>query len=247
MARRAVSRNPVALCDRHGALLVAAGGMLVAANTGRRRGPTQDRAAEESGDAHGALPRRLHTVRPVDLHITRSLTRALRDKGFSPPDWGSGLWQDVLHIYRLRKEYVHPNIAQERLFAPVEEAEKVIATLRLAIKDMYSRTGTPQEAWPDDDQNPIDPRRGFVAHLTVVGHGTVVEGGARREDSLRICYVMNGQEYEDRLMQPDKDYRAHVDELLRKIPVPISAVRVYRANEQVRRSSSRCAAHRTYF
>lgn len=41
MARRAVSRNLVALRDRHGALLVAAGGMLVAANTdggeGRRK------------------------------------------------------------------------------------------------------------------------------------------------------------------------------------------------------------------
>jgi hypothetical protein len=169
----------------------------------------------------------------LGIRFKERLNEALRDRGFSPPDWGSGLWQDVLRIYRLRKEYIHPNVAQERLFAPVEEAEKAIATLRFAIKDMYSRTGTPQEAWPDDDQNPIDPRKGFVAHLTVVGHGTVVEGGARREDALRICYVMNGQEYEERLMQPGKDYRLYVDELLRKIVVPISAVRVYRGNEQV--------------
>src|SRR6266487_1186568 len=46
---RSDPESPVALCDGHGALLVAASGMLVAAHTGRRRGPTQDRAAEESG------------------------------------------------------------------------------------------------------------------------------------------------------------------------------------------------------
>ena len=66
--------NPVALCHGHGALLVAASGMLVAVHTGRRRGPTQDRAAGGERDAHGALPRHLHAVRPVDLHKARSLT-----------------------------------------------------------------------------------------------------------------------------------------------------------------------------
>src|SRR5260370_38119796 len=49
LTRSAVSQKPVALCDGHGALPVAASGMLVAARTGRWRGPTQNRAAEESG------------------------------------------------------------------------------------------------------------------------------------------------------------------------------------------------------
>src|SRR5260221_11372648 len=44
-----VSRNPVALCDGHGALLVADGGSLVAAHTGRRGGAAQDRTADGSG------------------------------------------------------------------------------------------------------------------------------------------------------------------------------------------------------
>jgi len=41
--------NPVAVCDGHGALLVAANEILAAAHAGRWRGPAQDRAAEESG------------------------------------------------------------------------------------------------------------------------------------------------------------------------------------------------------
>src|SRR5258708_19756553 len=48
LTRSAVSQNPVALCDGHGALLVAASGMLVAAPTGRWRGPTQTRAAPQT-------------------------------------------------------------------------------------------------------------------------------------------------------------------------------------------------------
>ena len=50
-----------------------------AARAGRRPHWTAARADARSSsrgerDAHGALPRRLHAVRPMDLHITRSLT-----------------------------------------------------------------------------------------------------------------------------------------------------------------------------
>lgn len=67
--------NPVALCDVMGTVPSSwpTAGSSVDAHTGRWRGPTQDRAAEER-DVHGALPRRLHAFRPMDLHITRSLT-----------------------------------------------------------------------------------------------------------------------------------------------------------------------------
>lgn len=163
----------------------------------------------------------------LGMRFKDKLNEALDAKGFPRPDWGSGLWQDVLGIYGLRKDYVHPAVAQERLFAPVAEADKAIATLRMAIKDMYSRTGTPAEAWPDDDQDAVDPRKGGFANATVL------HAGATRETGLRICYVMLGSEYESRVIGPDEDHVPYMDKLLRDIRVPISAIRAYRGSELI--------------
>jgi len=66
--------NAVALCDGHGALLVADSGILggrshcTVASAGARSSNREER------DAHGALPRRLHALRPMDLHIARPLS-----------------------------------------------------------------------------------------------------------------------------------------------------------------------------
>jgi hypothetical protein len=75
--RRTVPENPVALRDGH----VAPRGrqrMLVAAHTTAVR--TGARSSSRSRDARGILPRRLHAVRPLDLHIARSLTAGNADR-----------------------------------------------------------------------------------------------------------------------------------------------------------------------
>ncbi len=163
----------------------------------------------------------------LGMRFKDRLSEALDAKGLQQPDWGSGLWQDVLTMYQLRKDYVHPAVPQERLFPPVEESERAIKVLRLAIKDMYDRTGTPLEVWPDDDQDAVDPRKGGFAH------GTVLRAGVSRETGLRICYVMLGQEYESEIAHPDQDHVALMEDLLRRIMVPISAVRAYRGSELI--------------
>jgi hypothetical protein len=163
----------------------------------------------------------------LGIRFKERLNEALDAKVVPRPNWGSGLWHDVLAIYRLRKDYVHPSVAQARLFAPLSEAEEAIATLRLAIKDMYVRVGAALEAWPDDDEDAIDPRKDSIAHATVV------RAGVTRETGLRICYVMSGREYESEVTRPDEDHIALMEDLLRKIRVPISAVRAYRGNELI--------------
>ena len=62
--------------------------------------------------------------------------------------------------------------------SPVEEAELAIQVLRLAIKDMFARTGKPAEPWPDDDQDPVDPRKENVAALTMLRAGATPELGS---------------------------------------------------------------------
>lgn len=143
------------------------------------------------------------------------------------PDWGYGLWQDVLDVYRLRKDYVHPGVSQDQLFAHVDEAERAIAVLRRAIKDVYSRTETPEEPWPNDDEDPIDPRKEGVAH------STLIRAGASRESGVRICYVLLGKEHEHQITGPHADHIRLMEELLHQIRVPISAVRAYRGGELI--------------
>ena len=72
--QRTVPRNRSLSVIGHGALLVAASGILVAAHAGRRARTGARSSSRGERDAHGALPKRLHAVRPLDRHIARSLT-----------------------------------------------------------------------------------------------------------------------------------------------------------------------------
>jgi len=81
--QRSVPRNRSLSVIGHGALLVAASGILVAAHAGRRARTGARSNSRGERDAHGALPKRLHAVRPVDRHIARSLTAG----GKGPAGW----------------------------------------------------------------------------------------------------------------------------------------------------------------
>jgi hypothetical protein len=71
-----VPRNRSLSVIGHGVLLAAASGILVAAHAGRRARTGARSSSRGERDAHGALPKRLHAVRPLDRYITRSLTPA---------------------------------------------------------------------------------------------------------------------------------------------------------------------------
>ena len=93
------STNPVALCDGYGAVGTGIGQIQMAAETIRSaRGEARTNDLDGEGrrmmssgggerDARGALPRRLHRARPVDLQITRSLTPALLPAQYAPAHW----------------------------------------------------------------------------------------------------------------------------------------------------------------
>ena len=65
-----------------------------------------------------------------------TLDQAISAASLPPLDWSRGLWQKVLNIYRLRKEYVHVALPQNRLFAEIAEANHADDLLeRAGIKD----------------------------------------------------------------------------------------------------------------
>ncbi len=74
----------------HGAFLVAASGTSGAAHTGRQARTGARSISRGERDAHGALPKRLHAVRPLDRHIARSLTIAILDEA-GVNHWAHGL------------------------------------------------------------------------------------------------------------------------------------------------------------
>jgi hypothetical protein len=164
----------------------------------------------------------------LGIRFKDRLNEAFKANGVPPPDWGAGLWQNVLTIYELRKNYVHVRIPQERLFAPVHEADEAISILRQAIKDLFDRVGHTAPSWVEDDTNPEMPQDS-TGHLTVTRAGADPSDPAR----VRIVYEFQGREYESEVLPPETDPEPWMDNLLRSIVVPITAVRAYRGDHDL--------------
>lgn len=149
-------------------------------------------------------------------------------KGISVPDWGSGLWQQVLVVYGLRKDYVHPRVDQDRLFAAVDEAQTAITVLREAVNKIHSMAGEPAPEWVEDDQNPMEPG-GFLAHGTVIKAGVDPDG----PETIKITYVFRDQEHTSEVLPPGSDFLPRMEDLLRRILIPVTAIRAYRGAQVV--------------
>jgi len=153
------------------------------------------------------------------------LDRAVKAVGLSPINWGRGLWQQVLEIHQLRVDYVHRQIPQSRLFAPVHEAERAVAVLRGAMEDIYVRFGKPVPQWVSDDS-----ALGWAGGRGTVVHAQVTRAGAREDDPecIKIAYVYKGEEHISEVLPTGTDPQPILRRLLQEVVIPISAVRAYR-------------------
>ena len=142
-------------------------------------------------------------------------------------NWGTGIWQKVLSIYALRKDYVHVAIPQTRLFAPVTEADEGINVLRESTKAIYAHVGKRPPTWIDDDYD-----RGWDDGGGSIGHPTVRRQNADESDPnvVKIAYVYKGNEYVSEILPPGTNPELYIEDLLGNLVVPISAVRIYRGN-----------------
>lgn len=167
----------------------------------------------------------------LGMRFKEKLDSALERNGIIKPDWGLGLWQQVLKVYELRKRYVHTSVPQNALFPPVSEAEAAITTLRAAIRDMYERCGLGGADWVDDDvDTTILPTTGIVFSA----YGTVTDAGANKETGLRISYqTVDGREHDALIKGADSDHVSLMNDLLSNLRLPVTAVRAYRANELI--------------
>lgn len=145
--------------------------------------------------------------------------------GFPKVDRGSGLWQRVAALYKSRKDYSHPGVDQDRLFAPLQEAENAITTIREGVKELHAIASKSAPAWVDDDSNPEEPKGGHSSF-------GVTRAGARDDpDRIRVTYEYRGHEFEQQVLPSTADPDPVVNDLLRTIRVPISSVRIYRGDQ----------------
>jgi len=161
------------------------------------------------------------------MDFRRRFDEALQAKGIPAVDWSRGLWQKAMHVYGVRKEFthVHPTIAHTRLLTPLEEAEKAIAVLRDAIKEVCKLAKQPAPSWADDDADRgWDAGRGNIAHAIAVKDGADPDG----PDTIRIAYVMDGKEHVCDILPPGTDHGPALEELVARLNQPVTALRAYR-------------------
>lgn len=178
------------------------------------------------------------TGRTIGGQFKADLFAAVAAMGLPKLDWGSDIWQRVESIHQLRIDYVHRTISQERLFAPLEEADRAITTLREGIRAIYEHANKMPPDWIQDDED-----RGWDGGHRVIVHQTTSHIGADPDDPevIRVTYIFEGREYTRAVLLPgtDPDPYYQYYQLLRSIQFPISEIRVYRGHDIIRKEAVR--------
>jgi hypothetical protein len=160
----------------------------------------------------------------IGRRFKKNLNEACEQKKAAQIDWRSGVWQRVITLQKVRKDFVHINASQAALFPEVEEADRAITTVRDAIADISARVGKPLPDWlRDDDDRGWDRGPMSMAHAQVI-HGGVDPAG---NDTVRISYEYKDEEYDSDFCPPGTDPKPLVERLLKTVRIPITAVRAY--------------------
>jgi hypothetical protein len=168
----------------------------------------------------------------LGMRFKERFDEAVAAKGLPAVDWSQGIWQQVLQVYGVRKQFVHvvPSISQATLMTPVSEAEKAISVLRGGIKAVADLVGSPHPLWViDDADRGWSGSRGGVAFGGMVAAYVVRAGVSENDpDAIRICYVLRGKEHLNEIAPPGTAHRPLLDKLVSALNVPVEAVRAYR-------------------
>ncbi|MFH1672883.1 MAG: hypothetical protein ABIF87_05610 [Pseudomonadota bacterium] len=158
------------------------------------------------------------------------LNVAIEQKAFAAINWGSGIWQKISLIHKLRKDFVHVNPSQDALFPEADEADNAIEVIREAIKDIYARAGRDAPSWVEDDYD-----QGWDKGWRSIAHATMTrrEVDPNAADTIRVGYIYKDREHISEVLPAGTDLKPVIEQLLRDIRVPISRVRAYKGNELI--------------
>jgi len=160
----------------------------------------------------------------IGRRFKEDLDQVIAKLGKERLDWGSSVWQEVTNLRDLRKGYVHRITNEKDLFPPAFVADEAISTARHAIQDVYRHVGKEIPLWVDDDDD-----RGWHVRSYSSANVTGLHNGAdpNGPDSIRICYVKDGTEFTADVYPSGTEWQEKLDELAKRMNVPISEVRAY--------------------
>jgi hypothetical protein len=165
----------------------------------------------------------------LGMRFREGFDRAVADNHLKPVDWGQGIWQRVLEVYRMRKEFVHvvPSISHQTLIAPIEKADRAIGIMRDGIRAVSDLVGLPHPPWVSDD---VDSGWQGPRGARPTASGCLIHAGAKEDDpeNVRITYVFRGNEHVNEIAPPGTPHGPLLDRLVNSLNVPVEAVRAYR-------------------
>jgi hypothetical protein len=160
----------------------------------------------------------------ISYSFRKNLDASIEAQGLASLDWSSGLWQRVIKLQKMRKGYMHRFLFEADLFPSTTRADEAIDIVRNAVVAIYSHVGRPVPAWIQDvDDRGWDHGRGGGVTATLI------HAGVSEEDpkAIKICFVHGGKEKLTEVLPAGTDFAPYVKDLIRRVRVPISAVRVY--------------------
>jgi hypothetical protein len=166
----------------------------------------------------------------LGMRFKERFDEAVAAKALLAVDWSQGVWQRLLQVYAVRKEFVHvvPSVSHERLKTPLEEAEKAIGALREGIRAVSDLVGVPHPLWVSDDGDPGWKGRSGGLGGTAEAWLSHVGVNPDDPDNVRIFYVLRGTEHLNEIATPGTAHGPLLDRLLTGLNVPVEAVRAYR-------------------
>jgi hypothetical protein len=154
-----------------------------------------------------------------------NLDKAVAEFSLDEIDWGSGTWQQITELHKMRTSLVHINPSQAALFLEMVDADNAITSIREAIKDIYVRAGKVAPQWVGDDYD-----RGWDQEQGMSAHAMIIHAGADPDspDVIKIGYVYKGREFICSVCPPHTDPESKLIDLIQSVRIPISGVRAYR-------------------
>jgi hypothetical protein len=161
----------------------------------------------------------------ISYSFRKNLDKAIINKGFIKIEWGSGIWQRVSNLQNKRKGYVHRFISENDFFPDAGIADESIDIIRQAVVAIYQHVNRPVPTWVRDDDD-----RGWDSGKRSGASLTLIHPGADENDPevIKLFYVYLGKEKLTDVLPKGTDYLPYVEDLIQKIRVPISAIRVYK-------------------
>lgn len=166
----------------------------------------------------------------ISYSFRRNLDVAIQKQNFDRLEWGSGIWKRLSNLQNRRKGYVHRFISENDFFPDASIADESIDIIREAVIAIYQHVNRPVPIWIQDDDD-----RGWDAGKRGGANNTLIHSGATENDPkvIKLFYVHLGKEKLTGILPTGTDYLPYVKDLIHKIRVPISAIKVYEGNALV--------------